>query len=323
MKGSVRNRNKNKYCHFHEDIGHETNDCYSLKRLLDCLADKVVLKSYILKSKVTLKTNNGQPSKKAPQSANSSDTNDETIYTIAGSFAGGGPTIRGTKDYDRRLDVSIVDEGQASKDTFPDVLITEKDRGKVRRPQDDPIVIECKIANQKVGRILIHTRSSSDLISQKCLAKLKYKPSSMTQVSHPLVGFGGGVVHPVGRIDLPIRLCEKGAGRHMVVRFLVEELTAYNLILGRPTLNESKEVIIPAFMLLIFERDDGSVGSLSVDQKTARECYLSDVNSNVAAASLNEESVDLDEVRTVAPTPRAADKKRKADQLVTVKKERQ
>ncbi|XP_021736290.1 uncharacterized protein LOC110702854 [Chenopodium quinoa] len=63
-----------------------------------------------------------------------------------------------------------------STDTFPEAIITEKDRGKVRRPYDDPIVIECKVANQKVGWILIDTRSSSDLISYKCLSKLKYKP---------------------------------------------------------------------------------------------------------------------------------------------------
>lgn len=89
------------------------------------------------------------------------------------------------------------------------------------------------MANQRVGRILIDTGSSSDLISNKCLAKLKYKTNCIHPVSHPLVGFGGSVVHPVGRVDLPIRLGEKGEGRHMVVQFLVvEELSAYNMILG-------------------------------------------------------------------------------------------
>jgi len=76
----------------------------------------------------------------------------------------------------------------------------------------------------------------------------------------------------VGRVDLPIRLGEKGEGRHMVVRFLVvEELSAYNMILGRPTLNNSKAVIIPSLMLLKFERDNGTVGSLRGDQRMARE----------------------------------------------------
>ncbi|XP_021728738.1 uncharacterized protein LOC110695819 [Chenopodium quinoa] len=266
MKGSAKNRNKNKYCHYHEDISHDTNECYNLKGLLDRLADKGVLKSYVLRSKVTLQTNTGKPPKKKSHSANSSDTEEILIYTIASGFAGGGPTIRGNKDYIRQLDINLVNEGQASKDSFPEVVVTKDVRGKIRRPHDDAIVIECKVANQRVGRILIDTGSSSNLISHKCLTKLRYKPESMHQVSHPLVGFGGGVVHPVGQINLPIRLGEKGKGRYMVFRFLVvDELTAYNMILGRPTLNESKAVIISSLMLLKFERDDGTVGFLRGD----------------------------------------------------------
>ncbi|XP_021775992.1 uncharacterized protein LOC110739817 [Chenopodium quinoa] len=161
VKGSAKNRNKNNHCHYHEDIGHDTNECYNLKRLLDRLAEQGVRKSYILRSKVTLQTNTGKPPKKKSHSANSSDTDETLIYTIAGDFTGGGPTIRGNKNYLRGLDVNSVDEGQASKDPFPEVIITEDDRGRVRRPHDDPVVIECKVANQRVGRILIDTGSSS------------------------------------------------------------------------------------------------------------------------------------------------------------------
>ena len=194
----------------------------------------------------------------------------------------------------------------------------------MHRPHDDPVVIECKVANQLVGRILIDTGSSSDIISLRCLQKLKYNVSSMHPVTHPLVGFGGGMVYPAGRIDLPIRLGEKGQGRHIVVRFLVvEELTAYNIILGRPTLNEAKAVIIPSLNMLIkYERDDGSVGSLSGDQKTARECYLSAVKDNVAADGQGKEPIDLDNVKDASPPPPAAGKTRKVAQLMEVKKEK-
>ena len=110
------------------------------------------------------------------------------------------------------------------------------------------------------------------------------------------------MVYPAGRIDLPIRLGEKGQGRHIVVRFLVvEELTTYNIILGRPTLNEAKAVIIPALMLIKYERDDGSVGSLNGDQKTARECYLSAVKDTVAPGG--QEPIDLDNIKDAEPVP--------------------
>ena len=37
------------------------------------------------------------------------------------------------------------DEQAEASSSFPDVLITEKDRGSVHRPHDDPVVIECKV----------------------------------------------------------------------------------------------------------------------------------------------------------------------------------
>src|SRR6187397_1777632 len=96
------------------------------------------------------------------------------------------------------------DEQAEASSSFPDVLITEKDRGSVRRLHEDPVVIECKVANQLVGQILIDTGSYFDNSSYKCLSKL----DSLRDVSYPIVGFGGGVVHLAGKIDLPIWLGE-------------------------------------------------------------------------------------------------------------------
>ncbi|XP_021732604.1 uncharacterized protein LOC110699388 [Chenopodium quinoa] len=284
MKNSIHTRNKNKFCQYHEEIGHDTNNGFTLQQALDRLADNGMLKFYISKSKGTNEKNTGHSSKTAQRTI-SSDTYKESVYTIAGGFSGGGPTIRGTKDHLKKI-AKAADEEQASANrTFPNVLITKKDQGSVRRPHDDPVFIECKVTNQLVGQILIDTCSSSNIISYKCLQKLKYKTSNMHPVSHPLVGFGGGMVYLVDKIDLPIRLGDKGEGWHLIVKFLVvEAVTAYNIILGRPTLNKSKAVIIPSLMLMKYERDDGSVGSLNGDLKTARECYLLAVKPTLASS---------------------------------------
>ncbi|XP_021774385.1 uncharacterized protein LOC110738331 [Chenopodium quinoa] len=285
MRGDPRKRNQSKHCHFHEDVGHESNECISLKHLLDQLAEKGDLDSYVKKPKGKQPPKQKKSAKqKRHKSADSSDTNEAAIYTIAGDYARGGPTVQGNKDNIRQLDVNSVNQGETSSTSFPEVIISEKDSGGVLRPHDDPIVIECKVANQRIGRILIDTGSSSDLISHKCLTELKYRPESIQPVSHPLVGFGGGVVHPIGQVDLPVRLGEKGKCRHMLIRFwVVEDLTAYNMILGRPTLSDSKAVIIASLMLLKFEKDDKTVGSIRGDQRMARECYLTDIKTTVTS----------------------------------------
>ena len=51
LRAPPRFRNNNKYCHCHKDVGHDTNDCHHLKRLLDRLAGKGMLDKYVVKSK--------------------------------------------------------------------------------------------------------------------------------------------------------------------------------------------------------------------------------------------------------------------------------
>ncbi|XP_021776350.1 uncharacterized protein LOC110740180 [Chenopodium quinoa] len=319
MKGDPSKRNQGKHCHFHEEVGHETNECINLKRLLDQLAEKGDLDSYVKKPKRKQPPKQKQSARqKRQKSADSSDTDEAAIYTIASGYAGGGPTVRGNKDNIRQLDVNSVNQGETSGNSFPEVIISEKDSGGVRRPHDDPIVIECKVANQRVGRILIDTGISSDLISHKCFTKLKYRPESIQPVSNPLVRFGGGVVHPIGQVDLPVRLGEKGEGRHMVIRFLVvEERTAYNMILGRPTLNDSKAVIVPSLMFLKFEKDDKTVGSIRGDQRMARECYLTDIKTTVTSDGPTGKAIKE------ASAQQAGGRKRKASEMEVKKKHKQ
>ena len=37
MKGDPNKHNKNKYCRFHKDHGHDTNECYDLKQRIENL----------------------------------------------------------------------------------------------------------------------------------------------------------------------------------------------------------------------------------------------------------------------------------------------
>ncbi|KAJ8422439.1 hypothetical protein Cgig2_019156 [Carnegiea gigantea] len=92
---------------------------------------------------------------------------------------------------------------------------------------------------------------------------------------HPLLGFGGQEVNPTGLIRLPVRFGDKLKSKNLEVDFLVVDVpTAYNVILGRPTLHKVKAVIAPYLIQLQFDADDGSIGEMRRDQRTARECYL-------------------------------------------------
>ncbi|XP_057250029.1 uncharacterized protein LOC130591124 [Beta vulgaris subsp. vulgaris] len=255
MKMPYRNRDKSKYCHFHKDCGHETNECKHLKRALEDLA--------------TFKKDNRQGRRKDDES-----TDEDVVMVISRGFAAGGPTTRGHKNYLRELSQEML-TNQAESDPFPKIVVSEQDRGKIRTPCDDPLVVEMKIANLRVRQVLIDTRSSTDNISADCLSRLKFDENDLVPVNHPIIGFGGGVIHPMGTVTLPVRVGDKEAARTLFVKFLVvRNLTAYNVILGRPTLNYIKAVIVTHLMLMKFECDGGQIGSLYGDQQAARECYL-------------------------------------------------
>ncbi|XP_021727826.1 uncharacterized protein LOC110694940 [Chenopodium quinoa] len=154
---------------------------------------------------------------------------------------------------------------------FPEVTVCELDRGLIKAPHNDLMVFILKVVNLKVGRVLIDIGSSSDIINLACLKNLKFQEDAIKDISHPLVGFGGNIIHPDRRIDLPVRFGPKGEGRDMVVCFLVvKELAGYNVILGRPTLTLAKAVIVPHLMLMKFEQFDGKI--IQRNQKMAKEC---------------------------------------------------
>ncbi|KAJ8427550.1 hypothetical protein Cgig2_003113 [Carnegiea gigantea] len=75
---------------------------------------------------------------------------------------------------------------------------------------NDPLVVEMKVANAIIQRILIDTRSSIDIITWDCLKKLKYPGREIVPLVHPILGFGGQEVNPTGMcvlIAFTIRSC--------------------------------------------------------------------------------------------------------------------
>ena len=47
MKGDPNKRNKNKYCHFHKDHGHDTDECFDLKQQIENLIRQGKLRHFV------------------------------------------------------------------------------------------------------------------------------------------------------------------------------------------------------------------------------------------------------------------------------------
>ncbi|KAJ8437675.1 hypothetical protein Cgig2_028613 [Carnegiea gigantea] len=137
-------------------------------------------------------------------------------------------------------------------------------------PHNDPLVVELKVANALMHRILVVTESFADIITRDCLKRLKHLGREIIPLVHPILE-----VNPTGVICLSLQFGDKPKVRNLEVDFLVLDVaTASNVILGRPTLHKVKVVIASYLPQLQYEADDGSVRKLQGDQRMARECYL-------------------------------------------------
>ena len=90
----------------------------------------------------------------------------------------------------------------------------------------------------------------------------------------PLVGFGGTRVLPVGSITLSVTVGDYSQQITKDVTFLVVDCSsAYNGILGQPTLNSWKAATSTYHLMIKFLTEYG-IGEMQGDQVAARECYI-------------------------------------------------
>ncbi|XP_056699639.1 uncharacterized protein [Spinacia oleracea] len=255
------------FCAFHNDEGHDTQNCRMLRKILTDRVAEGHLRQY-----VHLKDADKEVS---PTSIYS----DERVMVISGGIAAGEPCKEGRQKGPSHL--------RPAQKNLPSVEISKDDYRRAATPyDDDPLVIEIKVADLKVKRVLVDTWSSSDIISLQCLRKLRHNPEDIEKVYGPLVGFGGSIVRPIGSILLPSSIGVPPVTKEVVIRFIiVANLTTFNIILGRPTLNNLRAVIVPHLLMVKFVGSDGRVGSLYGNQQLAKDCYFSTLEPAAWGAS--------------------------------------
>ncbi|KAL0361728.1 UNVERIFIED_CONTAM: hypothetical protein Sradi_3857300 [Sesamum radiatum] len=97
---------------------------------------------------------------------------------------------------------------------------------------------------------------------------------SLEAVDTSLYGFAGEVVHPRSMILLPLTLETSPLRKTCLLKFLVVDIPlAYNVILGRPTLNAFRAIISTYHMKMKF-LVVGGVGEAQADALQTRKCYV-------------------------------------------------
>ena len=306
MKSDPAARDNTEDCEFHRDYGHRTDDCIQLKREIEYLIRRGYLRRFIsLKSQLQNQAQNQAPAQQPPPPLRQTTTQHQQplaeIHVISGGFAGGGESSSARKAYLRSIRSIEIREIQAvSKLLRLDTSITfsDSDLKGCQHPHDDPLVVRAVVANKTVHRVLVDNGSSADIIFATAFDKIGIGREKLEPVNTHLRGFSGEKVLPLGSIQLVLTLGEPPCQATTTARFLIVDApSAYNMLLGRPSLNAIKAIPFAYHMMIKFPTESG-VGMVRGDQRVPMECYSASVKQKAVDNVYMDELDMRDEVLT-------------------------
>ena len=306
MKSDPATRDNTKYCEFHRDYGHHTDNCIQLRREIEYLIQRGYLRRFISpgnQAPSQTQNQNQAPTQQPPPRQTTTQHQQPLgeIHVISGGFAGGGESSSARKAHLRNIRSADMGEIQAvSKLPRMDTTITfsDSDLQGCQHPHDDPLVVRAIVANTTVHRVLVDNGSSADIIFASAFDKMGIGREKLEPVNTHLRGFSGEKVLPLGSIQLVLTLGEPPCQATTTTRFLIVDApSAYNMLLGRPSLNAIKAIPSAYHMIVKFPTVNG-VGTVRGDQRVARECYTASMKRG-AVDNVNVGELDMrDEVLT-------------------------
>ncbi|XP_050281620.1 uncharacterized protein LOC126722505 [Quercus robur] len=162
-------RDKNKYCRFHKDHSHNTEDCRDLKEQIEELIRKGKLQRYVKKGEYSKFRDSNKSQHES--SSKSDDRPSQPPQDVIGEIKTiiGGPFSRGSfkslkKAYQRQVNSVHMIPPFKQQRTDRDMSFNERDARGVKQPHNDPLVIMLNIEGFNTKRILVDNGSSTDII---------------------------------------------------------------------------------------------------------------------------------------------------------------
>ncbi|XP_057808892.1 uncharacterized protein LOC131023369 [Salvia miltiorrhiza] len=274
MRAPPDQRDRSKWCDFHSDHGHRTDECIALKLEVANLLKKGHLTNYLTdKGKQTLQQARDRQEKHRDDSPPDPPHHERTVNVISGGSEVSGVTHSAAKRHTRQARSSksgVPPSGKAGT-TDPTQLISfaTSESDKLLHPHHDALVISIYIANCLTKRVLIDNGSSANILFYSAYREMGLDESKLIKKAAVLVGFSGESTTTVGEIDLPVY----AEGVNLSTRFLVVDApSAYNVILGCPWIHGMEAVPSTYHQVIRFPTKWG-VKEIKGEQKDSRACY--------------------------------------------------
>ncbi|XP_075483769.1 uncharacterized protein LOC142523920 [Primulina tabacum] len=149
----------------------------------------------------------------------------------------------------------------------------------VNLPHNDALVIQARVANYVILRVFVDSGSSVNVIFKDAFVQMDLQGFHLEAMETALFGFAGHVVYPEGEIVLPLTLGSQDLKKTVMTSFtVVDSPSSYNIILGRPDMNELRAVASTYHQKIKFPMG-ARVGEVKGDQPSSRKCYVEAVRA--------------------------------------------
>ncbi|GKB84306.1 reverse transcriptase domain-containing protein [Tanacetum coccineum] len=240
LPGANWSKDKTRYCHFHEDYGHETNQCRELKHQIEEAVKSGQLAHLVKGVKEKKEKTTGTRSEERKKEEKKPTLDKVSVLMISGK--------------NRNVKKRPANHGRIGEITFPPLPNVGS---------SDPVIIKVYISGRQVNRAYLDGGSSCEVIYEHCFLKLKPSIRSLRVDSNtPLVGFLGEQSWPLGEIPLEITIGEGPIAVTKTLTFvIVKSDSTHNLLLGRTAMQQMGIVVSTVHGAIKFHTP-GGIGTI-------------------------------------------------------------
>ncbi|XP_071699374.1 uncharacterized protein [Rutidosis leptorrhynchoides] len=231
-------RDMNRFCDFHNDFGHDTDECFNLKTTIEEAVRSGKLSHLIKGIRNPKKERVEEPldEEKKPQK-------DKVIFTI--------DSYQPYKKRGSSYGITGYEEI-----FFPalDTII----------PSDLPVTISGRIYNRRVHRIYLDGGSACDVMYEHCFTQLNLAiRTRIPSARDPLIGFSGEKCWPIREIKLELTIGEPPYSRTKTLKLaIIRSASPHNILLERVAMRKMGMIVSTIHQLVKFHTSEG-IGMLA------------------------------------------------------------
>ncbi|XP_016199351.1 uncharacterized protein LOC107640340 [Arachis ipaensis] len=297
----------NLYCDYYKGYGHKTQDCFALKDALEQAIRDGKLSEFshlIREPRRRNRDHEGEDKTRAAKRRQVPEDHDHglTIVNVV-TARNVAPRSKSAHKKDAKV-LAVFTSSARSHKKLPSISFGSDDQWFDEVAESPPMVITARVGTGLVKWILVDTGADSNHMFRNVFDALGLKDANLKTHQHGVVGLGDHFIKSDGIISLPTSVGQRQERRTVMAEFVIlRDFTAYNIILGRKTINDLGAVISTRMLIMKFITEEGSVRSIRGDLETAVAC-------DNASLSLRKKSKEVSGVFLADLDARVSDKLR-------------